>query len=88
MFTYIQAIVRGLKQDEEAGENTETEGGGGKDRLGGGQREALMNEASSEVGGTEANWTFYPETGCTNSLSIIPKLVNSTSMGLSWPSSV
>ena len=55
MFTDIQATVRVLKQDEEAGENTETEGGRGKDRLGGGQREALMNEASSEVGGTEAD---------------------------------
>ena len=44
-----------FRQDEEAGENTETEGGRGKDRLGGGQREALMNEASSEVGGTEAD---------------------------------
>ena len=88
MFTDIQATVRGLKQDEEAGENTETEGGRGKDSLGGGQREALMNEASSEVEGTEANWTFYPETGCVDSLLIIPKLVNSTSMGLSWLSSV
>ena len=47
-----------------------------------------MNEASSEVGGTEANWTFYSETGYVDSLWIIPKLVNSTSMGLSWLSSV
>lgn len=39
MFTYIQATVRGLKQDEEAGENIETEDGRGKDGLGG-QREA------------------------------------------------
>lgn len=88
MFTYIQATVRGLKQDEEAGENIETEDGRGKDRLGGGQREAFMHEASSEVGGTEASWTFSPETGYVDSLLIIPKLVNSTSMGLPWLSSV